>query len=407
MLKKSLALSLATLLLVLASPLSNRAAERVTGPWDLAKLKQTPAATWGERKGLVQEVFYEGEPFGGKPTRVFAYYARPEKLDGKLPAMVCVHGGGGKAFAEWATLWAQRGYVALAMDLAGVGPDGKRLPDGGPGQGDTEKFRAFTDAEAKEMWTYHAVAAVIRGHSLLASRPEVDAGRIGITGISWGGYLTCIVSGLDDRLKVSVPVYGCGFLHENSAWLGQFAKLGPEQSAHWVKFFDPSIYLPGVSCPILFLNGTTDFAYPLDSYQKCYRLVTAAPVTLGITPTLRHSHLAGWAPVEIGLFADSVLSGGAPLPRLGAMQTTGDTASASASFEAKMPITKAQLHFAPAEGAWQKRSWTSVDAVIKGQEISAKLPAAPRPLVYFLTVTDPRGATVSTPHTVLGSAVVK
>ena len=407
MLKKSLALSLATLLLVLASPLSNRAAERVTGPWDLAKLKQTPAATWGERKGLVQEVFYEGEPFGGKPTRVFAYYARPEKLDGKLPAMVCVHGGGGKAFAEWATLWAQRGYVALAMDLAGVGPDGKRLPDGGPGQGDTEKFRAFTDAEAKEMWTYHAVAAVIRGHSLLAGRPEVDAGRIGITGISWGGYLTCIVSGLDDRLKVSVPVYGCGFLHENSAWLGQFAKLGPEQSAHWVKFFDPSIYLPGVSCPILFLNGTTDFAYPLDSYQKCYRLVTAAPVTLGITPTLRHSHLAGWAPVEIGLFADSVLSGGAPLPRLGAMQTTGDTASASASFEAKMPITKAQLHFAPAEGAWQKRSWTSVDAVIKGQEISAKLPAAPRPLVYFLTVTDPRGATVSTPHTVLGSAVVK
>ena len=141
MLKKSLALSLATLLLVLASPLSNRAAERVTGPWDLAKLKQTPAATWGERKGLVQEVFYEGEPFGGKPTRVFAYYARPDTGDGKLPAMVCVHGGGGKAFAEWATLWAQRGYAAIAMDLAGVGPDGKRLADGGPGQGDTEKFR--------------------------------------------------------------------------------------------------------------------------------------------------------------------------------------------------------------------------------------------------------------------------
>ena len=405
MLKNSLILTLVTFLLSPTALSSGRAAERVTGPWDLAKLKQTPAATWGERKGLVQEVFYEGEPFRGKPTRVFAYYSRPENFDGKLPAMVCVHGGGGKAFAEWATLWAQRGYAAIAMDLAGVGPDGKRLADGGPGQGDTEKFRGFTDAEAKELWTYHAVAAVIRGHSLLASRPEVDAARIGITGISWGGYLTCIVSGLDDRLKVSVPVYGCGFLQENSAWLGQFAKLGPEQSARWVKFFDPSVYLPGVSCPILFLNGTTDFAYPLDSYQKCYRLVTAAPVTLGITPTLRHSHQAGWAPVEIGLFADSVLRGGAPLPRLGAMQTTGDTASASV--EAKTPITKAQLHFAKAEGVWQKRLWTSVDAVIKGAEISAHLPAAPRPLVYFLTVTDHRGATVSTPHAVLGEGGAK
>ena len=404
MFMKPIVLAFATLLLSLASPLSARAAERVTGPWDLAKLKQTPTATWGERKGLVQEVFYEGEPFAGKPTRVFAYYSRPEKIDGKLPAMVCVHGGGGKAFAEWATLWAQRGYAAIAMDLAGVGAGGKRLPDGGPGQGDTEKFRVFTDAEAKERWTYHAVAAVIRGHSLLASRPEVDAGRIGITGISWGGYLTCIVSGLDDRLKVSVPVYGCGFLHENSAWLGQFAKLGPEQSAHWVKLFDPSVYLPGVGCPILFLNGTTDFAYPLDSYQKCYRLVTA-PVTLGITPTLRHSHQAGWAPVEIGLFADSVLRDGASLPRLGAMQTTGDTASASC--ESKAPITKAQLHFAKAEGVWQKRSWTSVDATIKGQEVSAKIPAAPRPLVYFLTVTDNRGATVSTPHALLGDGGAK
>ncbi len=392
---------LAVGLLIFGSSWSSPAAERFTGPWNLAKLKETPTATWGERKGLVQEVFYEGEPFSGKPTRVFAYYARPEKVEGRLPAMVCVHGGGGKAFPEWTTLWAQRGYAAIAMDLAGVGPDGKRLPDGGPGQGDTDKFRVFSGDGVKEMWTYHAVAAVIRGHSLLASRPEVDAARIGITGISWGGYLTCIVTGLDDRLKVSVPVYGCGFLHENSAWLRQFANLGPEATARWVQVFDPSRYLPGASCPILFLNGTTDFAYPLDSYQKCYRLV-AAPVTLGITPTLRHSHPAGWAPVEIGLFADSLLRAGAPLPKVGDMQTKGDEVSASVS--SQVPVLKGQLHFAKAEGAWQKRVWTSVEAKLVDGRVSAVLPASPRPMVYFLTVTDNRGATVSAPHVIVGEA---
>ena len=248
--------------------------ERFTGPWDLAELKKTPAAEWGEKSELVQEVYYAGEPLAGKPTRVFAYYARPESGDGPFPGMVLVHGGGGTAFAQWATLWAKRGYAAVAMDMGGCGPGRKRLDDGMPGQGHPEKFRKFTtDEEARSLWTYHAVAAVIRGHSLLAARQEVDPQRTGLTGISWGGYLTCIVAGLDDRFKVVVPVYGCGFLHENSCWLGEFNRLGPEQTKRWVAYYDPSRYLPGVRCPILFVNGTNDFAYPLDSYQKSYRAV--------------------------------------------------------------------------------------------------------------------------------------
>ncbi len=142
--------------------------------------------------------------------------------------MVLVHGGGGKAFRDWAELWAKRGYVALAMDTAGCGPDGP-LADGGPDQTDATKFRDFTDTEISDMWTYHAVAAVIRGHSLLAALPEVDRSRIGVVGLSWGGYLTCIVAGLDDRLKVAVPVYACGFLGEDSFWKSTaLVKMQPE-----------------------------------------------------------------------------------------------------------------------------------------------------------------------------------
>ena len=133
---------------------------RYTGPWDVQALHAVPAATWGRQTNLTQEVYYAGEPFQGKPTRIFAYYARPAQGDGPFPAMLLVHGGGGKAFREWAEHWAKRGYVALAMDLAGHGPDG-RLPDGGPEQDDAGKFRDFTDADAREMWTYHAVAAVL------------------------------------------------------------------------------------------------------------------------------------------------------------------------------------------------------------------------------------------------------
>ena len=42
----------------------------------------------------MQELYYAGEPYQGRATRVFAYYAEAAKFDGKLPAMVLVHGGG-------------------------------------------------------------------------------------------------------------------------------------------------------------------------------------------------------------------------------------------------------------------------------------------------------------------------
>ncbi len=328
---------------------------------------------------------------------MFAYYGRPEG-DGPFPAMLLVHGGGGKAFAEWAELWAKRGYVALAMDLAGNGPDGECLPEGGPPQDDGEKFRAFDDDELTDMWSYQAVAAVLRGHALLASRPEVDPERIGITGISWGGYLTCIVAGIDPELKVAVPVYGCGFLHKNSAWQerGTFDSMAADVRDRWISNFDPSVHLPGVSCPTLFVNGTNDFAYPLDSYQKSYRLV-AAPRTLRVTVNMPHGHGVGWAPEEIGAFVDSVLAGGKRLANASTPQIHGN--ELVATYDAVVPIEKAELHYTTDQGRWQDRTWTSV--AIPYDDDSHKVRAAlppERPLVGFITLTDERGLTTSSEH---------
>jgi len=372
--------------------------QRFTGPWDLKSLAKTPEASWGDESGGVREVYYEGEPLAGKPTRIFAYYARPESGEGPFAGMVLVHGGGGTAFAKWASLWAKRGYAAIAMDLGGCGPKRKRLPDGMPAQGHPEKFRRFTtDEEARRVWTYHAVAAVIRGHSLLAARKEVDPKRTGLTGISWGGYLTCIVAGLDGRFKVAVPVYGCGFLHENSCWLNEFARLGPEQTKRWVAYFDPSRYLPGVRCPILFVNGTNDFAYPLDSYKKSYRSVPGR-ADVRIAVRMPHGHPQGWAPKEIGIYVDAALNSGDPLPKLSRMETADGKASASVA--AKVPVVKGRLHYTAGTGPWKRRKWESAEARLADGTVSARLPAD-RPLVYYLSVTDRRGAMVSTGHTEL------
>ncbi|MSU32539.1 MAG: alpha/beta fold hydrolase [Pedosphaera sp.] len=339
----------------------------------------------------MQEIYYEGPAFQGNPTRVFAYIGRPAHSENKkLSRMVLVHGGGGKAFQNWAEHWAQRGYVALAMDLAGNGPNG-RLPEGGPDQTDPTKFRNFIETEAQEMWSYHAVANVILGHSLLRSFPEVDPDRIGLTGISWGGYLTCLVAALDSRFKVAVPVYGCGYLGDNSVWKNSsLAAMTHESRERWLRLFDPSHYLAEVRCPILFLNGTSDFAYPLDSCQKSYRLVPKSLRHLSIVTNLPHGHI--WTFNEVDAFVDQVLQQSPPLPTPSALVLEGSTVRVQIVSEKS--LKQASLCYTADTGPWNQRRWSSEPAQLKERSITAQLPQS-RPLTAYIAVVDERGIRVS------------
>jgi dienelactone hydrolase len=367
-------------------------------------LTNPPKATYGEKQAglLVQEVYYEGEPYQGKPTRVFAYLGKPEgtaPFDGKFPAILLIHGGGGKAFANWAELWARRGYVALAMDLGGQGPNAP-LPDGGPQQGNNEKFRDFTieDGDYKNMWTYQSIAAILRGHALLIAQPEVNPNKIAVTGISWGGYLTCILAGVDPKLQVAVPVYGCGFIHENSPWkINSLNPMTPEQRNRWVSLFDPSSHLGRATIPIFFVNGTND-VYPLDSYEKSYRL-PKGETTISITLRRPHAHIFTFK--EVDTFIDSVIFKNVkpstkPLPKVSEMKTDEDGKSISVTFESEVPVVKAELAWTADTGEWSQREWKTIPATINNHTVSAVLPT-PLPTCYYILLTDERGLPVSSP----------
>jgi cephalosporin-C deacetylase-like acetyl esterase len=374
-------------------------------PWNLEQLSQPPSFEWVDDSGHVRSLFYEGEPLGGKPTRVFAYYASPATLgttnkpDEKFPAVVLLHGGGGTAFREWAEMWAKRGYAAIAMDLAGYRPqEGKnahdpasreRQPEGMPDQSHEEKF-GKVDERITEQWPYHAVAAAIRAHSLVLSFPEVDATRSAVTGISWGGYLTNIVAGVDRRFDAAVPVYGCGFLSENSAWLVQLSSMTSGQRQRWVQLWDPSKYLPAVEAPIFFINGTNDAAYPLDSYMKSYATVPGEKL-IRVTVNMPHSHPDGWAPIEIMAFVDRHLRGGPNLPTITDVKNDGGALTAKYTADGK---PKAQLHFTKGKESVNKRNWETMPATIgDDNQINGRVPK--EATIWFITVTDEHKNTIS------------
>ena len=367
--------------------------------WDLEKLSLPPQTydAPGFTEPGVKAIFFDGLPWQGKPTRIFAWYGVPKVEPGqKVPAMVLVHGGGGTAFAEWVQLWTGRGYAAIAMDTCGCAPGGEKgkrphHEHGGPaGWGGFEQI----DQPAEDQWPYHAIGGVILAHSLIRAMPEVDAERIGITGISWGGYLTCIAAGVDDRFKFAAPVYGCGFLGENSTWLGTFEKMGTEKSAKWLKLWDPSVYLKDAKMPMLWVTGTNDFAYPMDSLQKSYRL-PPGPRTLAIRVRMPHAHGGpGENPEEIHAFANALFKQGKPMARITAQGQRGNIAFAK--FAADVPVTKAELNFTRDTGKWQARKWETVPAQVKDGEATTEIPSGTT--VYYLNLIDERGVVVSGEH---------
>lgn len=369
--------------------------------WDLSSLSNVPKSsptTVASAKD-VTSVFYEGLPWHRKPTRVFAYYGIPKTPEGtKAPGMVLVHGGGGTAFDAWVRLWNSRGYAAIAMDTCGCVPVGaysnwKRHDAGGPaGWGGFDQL----DEPAEDQWTYHAIADVILAHSLLRSLPRVDASRIGVTGISWGGYLTCIVSGVDSRFRFAAPVYGCGFLGDDSAWLSDFQKMGAEKSTRWLAWWDPSVRLRQTNMPMLWVTGTNDFAYPMDSLQKSYRL-TRDSHTVCLRVRMPHGHGgAGENPAEILAFADAQFGRGQPLAKITAQGR--NAGRAWATFDAASSIERAELNYTCQSGKWQDRKWETIPAKIDhaARKVAVQLP--PGVVAYYLNLIDKRGLIVSTEH---------
>ncbi|MBN2452495.1 MAG: acetylxylan esterase [Lentisphaeria bacterium] len=370
--------------------------------WDVEALSRPPVVQPAE--GLHEEgvrgIFYEGVPYRGKPTRVFAWLGLPPAAVGeKVPGMVLIHGGGGTAFADWVRLWNRRGYAAIAMDTCGCTSGGThgsrpRHADAGPsGWGGYQQI----DWPRTDQWTYHAVAAVLLAHSLLRSLPEVDPERTGVTGISWGGYLCCIVAGVDHRFRLAAPVYGCGFTNEH-AFAGSVNGLGEERAARWMRWWDPSVYLPEAPMPMLWVTGTNDFAYTFNALQKSYRL-PKGPRSLAIRLRMGHGQGQGQSPEEIRAFADSILRQGEPLPRVTRQGRNGNRVWTE--FESRVPVPRAELNVTRDTGKWQDRHWEALAAEIgPGGRISAELPEGVT--VYYLNLFDNRGCVVSTEHVELG-----
>ncbi len=247
--------------------------------WQKPDFEYCPSLDFGG-VGDVKGIFFTSPvTYQGKKTKVAAYIGFPEgaSAQNKVPAIVLVHGGLGTAIPDWVKYWNDLGFAALSLATEGGEPTAgvcnvdNRHNERNRFENDAE-FTAgptnvgFSDRDLPltEQWFYHATSSVICAVSLISSFDCVDVQRVGITGVSWGGMITCTVCGYDDRLSFGIPVYGALTLTRSCSG---FATIYPD--AQVAERWDTSAPLAQSACKMFMVNSVNDFAFSFDASSRC------------------------------------------------------------------------------------------------------------------------------------------
>ncbi len=215
----------------------------------------------------IRSLRYTGSVWKSEPQRVYALYAQPEG-EGPFPTILQIHGGGQTCYPSNVALFVKHGYACLSFDWCGPRDNRSESEITMWHEDFRGEYMDPEDHEPGQNIVHHAILAAIRGIDVLSEQPGVDQERIGVQGISWGGYITWLVNALDPRLKAATPVYGIGGLEKQWSGIGEGVENRSEKfQEYWKTNYDPASYADKQRSPVLFVNASNDFFGQLDECE--------------------------------------------------------------------------------------------------------------------------------------------
>jgi dipeptidyl aminopeptidase/acylaminoacyl peptidase len=251
-----------------------------------------------------------------KPVPATLWVNKNLDLTKKHPAIIWVHGSGdGQNYLGWQPgswrmyyamdqYFAQQGYVILTVDYRGNSGYSRDWATG-----------SYADAGGSE------TGDVNGGADYLKTLPYVDGNRIGVWGLSYGGYMVLQSLVVDPTLfNCAIDVAGVGDWYTYN--VGVSSRLGSNPSSNpelWDRS-SPVRHLDKLVRPLLILQGTADINVPfwetlkvVDTLEKLHK-----PFDLMIYPGephwFRRSYVLEDAWRRSEAFFDSHLMPGEPSP---------------------------------------------------------------------------------------------
>ena len=193
---------------------------------------------------------------------VTALLSYPDKSEQPVPVIILVHGLGDSKEVDYvaggAEILLQAGYAVMRLDLHN---------HGARQNSDFEfSFEGKTRYRSREIIT-QSVFDIRRAIDFIESREDLDAERIGYFGISLGGIIGTIASGVDERIKVPVIVLAGGNIN---LMFGVNALSGKHKN--YLSIMDPIHFVDRIAPrPMLMLNAENDEVIPPITSKLLYK----------------------------------------------------------------------------------------------------------------------------------------
>ncbi len=218
--------------------------------------------------GLLKNLQWKSDSYDVQGWLVYPLHFDPAK---KYPLIVDVHGGPGAAVQSG---WPSIGNFAMALPAAGyfvLLPN----PRGSFGQGE-----AFTRANVRD-FGYGDFRDILAGVDAALHAAPIDPNRLGLTGWSYGGYMTMWGVTQTDRFKAAVAGAGIAnllsYYGENKIdqWMIPFFGKSAYEDPEVYAKSSPITFIRKVKTPTLVLVGDSDGECPTpQSYEFWHALKT-------------------------------------------------------------------------------------------------------------------------------------
>lgn len=321
---------------------------------------------------LVIEVAAGKTAAGERINEVYCLRVTPDKA-GVYPGMLLLHGGRGIAdeLLNQAIDWASRGYVVFAPELPGVADPGKAVHSNGEwksvpyGEG---RWTTRPDITASSI--FQGVVTALRSLYLLRSDPRVDRSRVGVHGVSWGGYMTTMVCALAGKdVTAGFSMFGTGHF-EQTTFGASLSKMAPAERERWYEVLDAGrragqitapffvaapcndhyFWPPAVEATLADIPGETGHVYAPNAHHKMPVPGGNAGLSAGVLIS----------PLAQAFFDYWLKNQGAPLPKV-VVQETSKVSRAEARVRFTVTGSWSPLdccvYYSVSSPTWTEREW--------------------------------------------------